>query len=86
MPPRVRFHRWKKATWEPAWVRGVGSAEHTNHSGPPRIVMLLLFALNPQSSSAPEYGTGLEFMPVLSVILPVILLAVIMWYGSRHAV
>ncbi|CAN5633450.1 hypothetical protein BH23BAC4_BH23BAC4_10470 [soil metagenome] len=48
--------------------------------------ILLLFALNPQSSSAPQYGTGLEFMPVLSVILPVILLAVIMWYGSRNAV
>ena len=44
---------------------------------------LLLAALAP----TPEgFGTGIEWMPIASVILPLLLLAVIWFLGSRNTV
>jgi hypothetical protein len=44
---------------------------------------LLLAALAP----TPEgFGTGLEWMPIASVIVPLVLLAVIWFLGSRNTV
>ena len=46
--------------------------------------MPLLFAL---LAPTPEgYGTGLELLPVLSVILPILVLAAIWFFGSRNTV
>ena len=43
----------------------------------------LLTALAP----TPEgFGTGLEWMPIASVIVPLLLLAVIWFFGSRNTV
>lgn len=33
-----------------------------------------------------EYGTGLEWMLVASVVVPVVLLVLIFWYGYRNTV
>jgi hypothetical protein len=44
---------------------------------------MLLLALAP----LPEgYGTGLEWMPVASVVVPLVLLVVLLWLGSRNDV
>ncbi|HLT47028.1 MAG TPA: hypothetical protein VK002_07355 [Rubricoccaceae bacterium] len=44
---------------------------------------MLLLALSP----LPEgYGTGLEWMPVASVLIPFVLLILLLWYGSRNTV
>ncbi len=32
------------------------------------------------------YGTGLEWMPVASVVVPLVLLMVVIWLGSRNTV
>ncbi len=32
------------------------------------------------------YGTGLEWMPVASVVAGIVLLVLIWWLGSRHTV
>ena len=47
-------------------------------------MILALFAL-----LAPDldgYGTGLELMPILSVVIPIVLLMAIIWFGSRNTV
>ncbi|MEL7363850.1 MAG: hypothetical protein AAFN13_17365 [Bacteroidota bacterium] len=31
-------------------------------------------------------GTGLEFLPIASVVLAVLFLVVVIWMGSRHTV
>lgn len=41
----------------------------------------LLLAPTPEG-----FGTGLEWMPVASVLGAVLLLVLIWWYGSRHTV
>ena len=44
-------------------------------------LFLALLAPTPEG-----YGTGLEFLPILSVILPILLLAAIWFFGSRNTV
>ena len=47
-------------------------------------MMLTLFAL---LAPTPEgYGVGLEWMPLASVIVPIVLLMAIIWLGSRNTV
>ena len=46
---------------------------------------LLLLAL--RLGPTPEgYGTGLEWMPVAAVVVPVVVLLLIVWLGSRNTV
>lgn len=42
---------------------------------------LLFLAPTPEG-----YGVGLEWMPVASLVVPVVLLVIIWWLGSRHTV
>ena len=44
-------------------------------------LLALLLAPTPEG-----YGTGLEWMPVASVLGGLVLLVLIWWYGSRHTV
>jgi uncharacterized protein (TIGR03382 family) len=39
-----------------------------------------------QSSSLPSAPTGLEWMPIASVIVPAVLLVVLVWLGRRRRV
>ena len=45
------------------------------------MLALLLAAPTPEG-----YGTGLEFLVYLSFLIPVVLLAVVWWLGSRRTV
>lgn len=44
-------------------------------------LVALLLAPTPEG-----YGTGLEWMPVASVVASIVLLVLIWWLGSRHTV
>jgi hypothetical protein len=46
-------------------------------------MLALLVALGPKLTG---YGTGLEWMPVTSVVLGIVTLVVIIWLGSRNTV
>lgn len=44
-------------------------------------------ALLARLAPLPEgYGTGLEWMPVASVVVPLVLLVIVIWLGSRNTV
>ena len=43
-------------------------------------MLALLLAPTPEG-----FGVGLEWMPVASILVPAVLLAAILWYGSRNA-
>ena len=45
--------------------------------------MVMPFALAPLPDG---YGTGLEWMPVAAVLLAIVTLILVLWYGSRNAV
>lgn len=48
---------------------------------------LSLLALLPQAAeSYPSMSTGLEWMPIASVIVPAILLAVLVYLGGKNTV
>ena len=50
---------------------------------PLRIVGIVAALLGP----TPEgFGTGLEWMPIASVVVPLVLLVVVIWLGSRNTV
>ncbi len=44
---------------------------------------LLALLLGPDTAG---YGVGLEWMPVASVLVPLVLLVVLLWLGSRNTV
>lgn len=44
---------------------------------------MFLVALGPKIEG---YGTGLEWMPFASVLVPLVLLIVLIWLGSRNTV
>ena len=39
-----------------------------------------------QSSSLPSSPTGLEWMPIASVVVPAVLLVLLVWLGQRRRV
>lgn len=51
-------------------------------------IMLLLLVLFPQAvnSSYPSMPTGLEWMPIASVVVPAVLLGVLVYLGGKNTV
>ena len=50
---------------------------------PGSLLSMLPLALGPTIEG---YGTGLEWMPVAAFIIPLVLLVLILWLGSRNTV
>lgn len=44
---------------------------------------LLAFLLGPEHAG---HGVGLEWMPLASIVLPIVFLVLLLWLGSRNTV
>ncbi len=53
---------------------------------PMMATVIFLLALLPQGAHADSMATGLEWMPIASVIVPAVLLAVLVYLGGRSTV
>jgi hypothetical protein len=49
-------------------------------------VLILAALLQSSSSSLPSAPTGLEWMPIASIVVPAVLLVVLVWLGQRRRV
>ena len=52
----------------------------------PLLFALTTFLQQSSSPSLPTSPTGLEWMPVASIIVPAVLLLVLVWWGQRSRV
>ena len=53
---------------------------------PMPLLLALMILLQRSSQELPSQSTGLEWMPIASVVVPAILLVVLVWLGQRRRV